>query len=75
MVWFLKMCMDRVCARFPPEIGDIIARYVHQLLYADVMHDLRTRVIRIVCANGAFMICNNDNYYQSLIAVENELAA
>ena len=75
MVEILKMCMDRVCALFPPEIGDIIARCVHQFHHARVMHDLKTRVIRIVCANGAFMICNNDNYYESLIAVETESVA
>lgn len=62
--------MDSVCALFPPEIGDIIARCVHELQYASVLRDLKTRVIRIVCENGAFMVCNNENYYASLVAVE-----
>ena len=61
--------MDKVCDKFPPEIGDIIAQTVHRMHLQRVLNDLKTKVIRIVCANGAFMICNNDNYYASLVAV------
>lgn len=70
MAGLMHHCMDSVCALFPPEIGNLIARYVHALNFAEVQRDLNTRVVRICVENGSFYICNNDNYYASLAVID-----
>jgi hypothetical protein len=52
----------------PPEIWHYIYRTEHQLIFQDVVHDLRERVVHVEVDHKTrtFVVCNGENPYAVL---------